>query len=882
MLPKACFVFISLIATFLLFSIPASADSKVETLDLQVNIGFNGVLKPSAWIPVIVTLNNNGKSDFSGSIAIEAYNGNSNGIGQNMTPQSFTTPITLTHGKHLERTIYVPFNTDPLLPDGIMVKLIDDHNQILSARTKMINVPDGGLITIGILSDQHTGFETLKNLNLPTQQTPINFTFLDAKTLPTQTTVLNNFDAIVLDNFTTSSLRPEQVSALQTWVNQGGALLEMGGADWQRTLTPLPAEILPVTIDGSFELPSGTRLFPQESTTLTSKAKGKPGPKIEGLSVPVIASIATTRNDTLNYSTITALSSYNDVPLFVQSRQGKGSICYLAIDLASPALAKWAGQSNIWTQLLTHALGDHLLVASGAQKYNNGQGELLTRGGVLPALDPNFSFAPLTFLFLLLGYLLFLGPVRLIILKRLKYPMWSWRIMLSGMVIFTLISYGIAFYQKNASLTNNSLAVMQLNESGTATHITTYMGVFVPNKGTFNIRIPGVNQVLAVTDPDMAMNIYGSNMDSGASINYGTHETDVSLETSDTWTYHPLVVEQDRHVTGGIDAQLKLQGENVIGTITNHLTTPINDMYVLMPHSFVAIGHLDAGQKRSIVLPVQTNPTSTDTLLADQIARSHGLPSSYFPYANQGQPQNDFQRHMAQLSILSGAGSAFIPCEGSCSTRAIINNQSIVISANAWHANATLMRGNDPLLIENAPATLIGWPEQTLDGSNDITINGGHPGGYHDTMLQMPVNMHLAAPFRLPANYVSGHVISTQESDATQIAPNLYAMSKGSIGFEFDVPKKVGSYVQVLSVAIPHALNGRTLPSIYGYLQASLYDWKSNAWDKFSLYPDTLSTTNPDNYIGPNGSLLLQITNVNNPKPSPSPIYFDRPGLNLV
>jgi len=874
---KACLVFISLIVALLTLSTPASATSKVETLDLQVAIGFNAVVKPSAWMPVIVTLTNNGKSDFSGSIAVEAYNGSSSGIGQNMTPQSFSTPIKIAQDQRLEKTLYVPFNTDPLLPDGIMVKLVDEHNQIVRALTKMITVPDGGSITIGILSDQHTGFDALKNLNLPTQQTPVSFTFLNAKNLPTQTTVLNNFDVIVLDNFTTSSLGTDQINALHTWVNEGGALIEMGGASWQRTLAPLPATIRPVSLGGTVKLPTGTRLFPQESPSLAPQ--GKTEPKNDVLPIAATASMATTRNDTTNYSSIITLTSYNDIPLFVQARQGKGNICYLAIDPADTTLATWIKKSNLWAQLLTHTLGDRLLIASGSQKYNNGQGQLLTRGGVLPALDPNFSFAPLTFLLLLLGYVVFLGPIRLLLLKRLKYPTWSWRIILSGMVIFTLISYGIAFYQKSASLTNNSMSIMQLNESGSEAHVTTYMGVFVPNKGNFNIHVPGTNQVLAVTDPELAINIYGANMDAGASISYEEHETNINLETADTWTYHPMVIEQDRHVAGGVDAQLKLQGENLTGTITNHLTTAINDMYVLMPHSFVAIGHLDAGQKRSLVLPVQTNTTNVETLLADQIARSRGLPPSYFPYANQGQPQNEFQRHMAQLSILSGTGSAFIPCEGSCATHAIINNQSVVISSRAWRANTVLLKGKDPLLLENAPATLIGWSEQTLDGSNDITINGSHPTGYHDTMLQMPVNMQLAAPFRLPANYISGHVISTQESDAARIAPNLYTLSKGNIGFEFDIPKQISPYVQILSITIPHALNGRTFPSISGYLHASLYNWKSKEWDKFSLYPDNLSITNPDNYMSQRGSLLLQVSNVNNV--NPGSIYFDRPSLNL-
>ncbi|GAC1361059.1 MAG: hypothetical protein NVSMB44_13990 [Ktedonobacteraceae bacterium] len=856
---------------------------------MQVDIGFNSVLKPGAWIPVIITLQNNRKSDFTGSIAIETYNGNAVGISQNMatSPQSFTLPILLPHGKRVETTMYIPFNTEPLAPAGVIVNLLNTRSQVVHTRTKMINASDSGAITIGILSDQHTGFDTLKSLNLPTQQAAVNFTFLDAKTLPTLTTVFNNFDLIVLDNFATRSLRTEQISALHTWVNQGGTLLEMGGADWQRTLAPLPVEVRPVTLYGSFELPPGTRLFPPALPTTALKKSVESSGKSVTLSAeepggPMTASMAMLAGDKANYSTVAVLAHYNDVPLFVQARQGKGSICYLAADLASPALNTWVGKSGAWTQLLTSVLGDRLLISRTSPRYNNGQGGLLLRGGMLPALEPNFSFAPVTFLLLLLGYVVFLGPVRLLMLRWLKHATWSWRIVLSSMLLFTLVSYGIAFYQKSASLTNNSLSVMQLNANGSDTHTTTYMGVFVPNKGTFNVRVPGTNQVLALADPQAAINIYGSNIDPGTAIHYGAHETTISLEATDTWTYHPMVIEQDRRVTGGVDAQLKLQGENLIGTITNHLTTAISDMYVLMPHSFVTLGHLNAGQKRSVFLPLQGGAANTGTtLLADQIARSSGLPSAYFPYANQGQPQNDFQRHMAQLSILSGTGSPFVPCEGSCSTRAIVNNQSVVISSRTRNTNAALLKGNDPLLLQNTSATLIGWSDQTLDGSNEITINGGHPGGYHDTLLQMPVSVSLAAPFKLPARVISGRVVSTQESDALLIGPNLYTMSKGSVGFEFDFPNRVVPYVQMLSISIPHALNGKNFPAAYGYLQASLYNWQNNTWDKFSLYPDNLNTINPTNYIGRSGNVLLQVTDQNGAKSPPGPIYFDRPDLNL-
>ena len=63
--------------------------------------------------------------------------------------------------------------------------------------------------------------------------------------------VLANFNLIILDSFHTSSLTPEQLRALYLWVQQGGSLIEVGGPNWQQTVSTLPTNLLPVSIRGS-------------------------------------------------------------------------------------------------------------------------------------------------------------------------------------------------------------------------------------------------------------------------------------------------------------------------------------------------------------------------------------------------------------------------------------------------------------------------------------------------------------------------------------------------------------------------------------------------------------------------------------------------------
>src|SRR5205823_5243758 len=80
-------------------------------------------------------------------------------------------------------------------------------------------------------------------------------------TLPDSDMLLENFNIIVIDNFESASLNAKQFLALRTWVNKGGVLLEVGGPDWKRTLGSLPADLIPVELQGTTTLPAGTSLL---------------------------------------------------------------------------------------------------------------------------------------------------------------------------------------------------------------------------------------------------------------------------------------------------------------------------------------------------------------------------------------------------------------------------------------------------------------------------------------------------------------------------------------------------------------------------------------------------------------------------------------------
>src|SRR5579859_1053020 len=855
--------------------------SPAESLTLQVDIGFDSKFKSDYWTPVYVGVNNNTKSDFSGTLSVSTITEPMHLTSANQaSPWSFDQPVTIQKGGNKQLTIYLPYFLGNAIPQGALAKLIDVHGKVVAsqAATSGYEIKPGNLL-VGTLSDQGNSLGPIDNITLPNQTSSPYRTSLDANTMPTTATELSNFDVIVLDDFSSNTLRPDQILALQTWVNQGGILIEVGGPQWQRTLGPLPSDMVPVTINGTTTIPAGTRLFPLYGPFIHSDSTDEQF-LITPLSNDTIASTATIRTHSSSVQSETVLAGGTN-PLIVESHQGQGVICYLAIDLGSQDLSVWPGAYELWSMMLTHANGDNFLISSAAQGYNSGPGQLLTRAGILDMVEPDLLQGPSIIIALLIGYALILGPLRLLLVKRLKKPQWwSWRIILATVAVFSFVSYELAIYQRSASITDNSVSIIQVNQGGASAHVTTYSGIFVPSSGDFTLHIPGeslaqpVSNMHLLNDPTTT-----AKKDTPASITVGPHDTNLKLEGLDPWTLHYTVTEQDTQLHGGVYAQLSLHNNSIVGSIQNTLNTPLSDLYLLLSHSFVPIGHLAPGETKQIDYPVSLLSSQPGKTLADQIAQSGGLPAAYFPYTADGRPQSEFQRHMAMLSALNGAGFNFSACSGPCRTRAIVSGDTIYVTGG--HVPNPNLSDYEPLQLTGTPATLIGWADQAV--TDPVTINGWHPIGHHDNFLQMPLNINIDSPSNLPPGFIQGRVIDIESFDAELTLSGIYTMTEGDVTFEMTVLTSNYLPLKSFTVNVPDLWANPFGPAAQAintsHLQALLYNWQKNTWDAIPLTQEgNFTTTATDIYMGPGEQVLLQITNKDL---SSGKLYFGKPSLHL-
>jgi len=868
---------LALTLAFSLFPVVASAHSNntpAAAPVLQMDVGFEDDSRLEFWAPARISLSNDG-ADFKGTLSATTYTSPfpSGQVVGTILPWSYQEPITLPHGSQKQIILNVPFYDSPSVPRGIIATLRDSHGKVVATQNKAPYTLRPGSLLVGTLSVDDTGYSSLDAVVPPDPTKQIDRAGLNAATMPDMAEMLGNFDVIILDDFNTSSLNAHQLAALQTWVNQGGALIEVGGLQWQRTLGPLPPALLPVIPQGTAALPAGTHLLPTGSPTIADTGQTAAPDSIKK---PVAVSTATVpgKGDARQsaFSGIETVLASGNTPLIVQAHQGRGVICYLAFDPLTDPLVGWPGTIALWEGLLFRTLGDQFLIPASAPRSDLGPGQLLLRAGLLQVLQPGSLILLWELAFLLLVYIILIGPVRLVVIRRLKRPDWNWRIILSSVLVFSLFTYGLAYYQQRASI--NSVSVIQLDQGGSSAHVTTYFSVFIPGQGDFQVHIPAGSLVQPIVSAPFQVNSGTANNNSETTIVAGQQETDVNLQNIGLWTLNPFVSESDQQVHGGLSSHLALRGNTLVGTVTNTLDTSLSDVYILMPHSIAYIGSLPAGQTQQVNIALQSVSPNTSMTLADQVARDNHLTVPYFPYASSSQPQNDFQRHIAILSALSGEGFSFIPCGGLCSTQAIASDHMLVTSLPGG-PKVNTMDASDPLLIAGAPATLIGWTDQSLNVLDTTTVNGITPGGFHDNLIQAPLNIDLAASASLPSSLITAHLINAHGNNVQSTLPSVYSLTTGSITFEFTLPGAEDPQLSSMTIAEPNV--GQ--PASTRFVQARLYNWQMGAWDAITLDQNTSFTTGYTRaYISSDGRILLQFANKNT---SLGTLLFSKPSLSL-
>lgn len=846
-----CFIFLSMLFLFAPRSLalgthPLSNGPRIKKIDA----GFGGAYRDGNWVPLQISLENNGP-EFDGKIAVNIQSAFNRTAAASSSTTTYEQVISLPSLSDKQVMMYVPVTASMQGSNQpFVVNLTDNNGHTITSQSTTLQNINSGTLLIGLVTASASPDATFLITSLSNLHVSIQLQLVKPDQLPRNVAVLNNFDMIVLDNLTGSSFTHDQIASLQGWVQQGGTLVTVGGPEWQSTLGQLPSNLLPVTITGDSYLPAGTHLLPLS----TGKSSGDQNDTVAN---PVSVSVATPHPATK------ILLSSGTNPLVVQANEGQGLVYYLAYDPFLSPLVNWVGMSHLWSELLFRSLGNHLLSINSGSNSSTLSWQATLYGNMdsfLYMLVPNL-LPPMWLIFgLLLSYILILGPIRLLVVRRTQRRDWTLRIVLSTIVIFSLLSYGLAVKEKGSSIVSSRISVIQLNRSdstGSGEQITDYVGVFVPNQGDFQVRVPA-SSLIQPMDPveNYSFVSKGGRSPSekhNTAITSYSNETDVNLQGVSIWTQHTLVAQYNAHTRGGLASNLTLtnqQKNQVTGTVTNTLPYALNDAYLLIGEDFAPIGTLAPGQSKSVVLGLNSSNVGTQSLLADRIAAYNGVSTSLSPNSSS---LDALHRHMYMLGSLSNACGAG-PCPNS------INSFGV----------QTMMQ--DPLQLSGTPATLIGWASSQATGTNTVTIDGTTSPQIQEAFIQAPLTINFSGTVAIPASLISSQITNIQVVSGNlqgygSPRPGVYCMTTGSVTFELTLPTFSQLQNSRLDFTEPQNLGGGMASCASGtasdvtHLNVTLYNWQTGTWDEKTFGSYEFKVDNAQAYIGPGGRILIQLDN---------------------
>jgi hypothetical protein len=289
-------------------------------LSLEETIGFRETIKIGKWLPVTVTIRNDG-APVRGLLALELST-----ISEGY-PQPYVTTVSqavdLPTQSRKRYTFIVMFRdfTHPLV-----IRLTDQSGIAVYTREidlRMLTSPDRLILVFS----NEPALDSLAGV-APGKARVV---YQDLDELPTRWDALDAVDLIALRNLSLAPLRPEQLQALQQWVARGGRLLVTSGPNWTHYTHPYWRELVPLKVTGVVEVAT---LQPLEA--------------LAGVRPPEDTRVSILRTEAING---TILARTEDHALLIAQKRGRGEVVFAAFDPGRAPLTAWDGTPLLWKAL---------------------------------------------------------------------------------------------------------------------------------------------------------------------------------------------------------------------------------------------------------------------------------------------------------------------------------------------------------------------------------------------------------------------------------------------------------------------------------------------------------------------------------------------------
>lgn len=772
-------------------SMPPVGETSARSADgvvLNVKAGYqSGQSPPGAYVPVLVEVENPG-ADLEAEVRV--------GPGEFTDVRAqYARPALVPRGGKKAVRMYLP-------PMGqiVHVELVRGDEALVAADVMVQYAP---VAFAAVLSDAPETLRHLEGLELNAGSSPLAVKMfgrgpggprqrltvvrMRPDELPDAAEALSGLTAMVFNDVSTSAMSPAQWQAVEGWVRTGGTLVFGGGPNWRKTLAAAPESLLPLQVRETVQLK-------------TAKALGE----YAGVEVPAAGFVAADGAPRPGAEVVVREAG---VPLLTTARLGQGRVYQFGIDLGLDPVATWRGNPALWQKLLQSAsAGSNPMMFEGPGTVN--------RLGYTVRQFPSLEAPPVgTIFWLVLGYVLLVGPLNYLLLKRLDRRDWAWVIVPSIALLLGGSAFVFGFLAKGRHTLSNTVALMQLDGDGQG-KLSAAVAVFAPSRERLTLQVPGRGMVgglpggggpvSPLTDPYAVR------------IREGQQATQVELTDAFAWTLRGFTVNRPAPNAGRLRAELRAADGGLEGEIRNETPYRLFDVHVVAGQDVVKVGELAPGASAPVNLAFGGAPVMPGMPNFQPPAyRIYPPPQGPYGPRQWGQEERERQRlrNLLEIALMPNGGPAY-----------------------------------------NVRPTAIAF---TSDPVADLGVET-RPGLDHRlTLITQPAEVRLDGPaVTLPPGFVEGRLIEQDVKRGGGNGINHFFIEEGQLTFEIPLGLPGAWRYENLAVWFPTGAQHIT------QAQVEVYDWRKQAWTPAGWdKPGKVVVSDPGAAVSGKGEVRVRIRN---------------------
>lgn len=598
-----------------LLSLALTAQTPPAAAALTVRIvatpNFGGNYQPEQWVPITVALANDGPGT-SGEVVVQMSNG-----------VLYSQRIELPTRSQKVLTMYVQA---PSRANYIGVRFEAGKEHIDASGILLRELKSGQQLVGVVVDDAALGAEYTRAIVAAYGSANVEAVTVAPDEIPANTFGLGSFSALVIGDATTGRWSAEQRAALASWVGRGGQLVAAGGPNWRKT------------VEGLGELPP---LRPTDSRTVTG-LNGL-GPLGGSSSGPTGQWVVATGDLLAGAS---RLADQDGAPLVASRGWGRGTVFSLAFDPGTSGFSNWTGTASFWRKLaLDTAPPVGLQEPFG--NTNNAR-EIVDILSDIPglALPPTWLLG-----IVLLLFIVAIGPVNYLVLRYFDRRELAWATIPLLTLFFAGTIYAVGATTKGRSVVLNTVSVVRVSPGVRSAEVLAFYGIFTPSRG---IRDVGVAQEALVSP--FSRNGLGDVGDLGNEVRFEQGVSSAVRRASFAqWTQRTVAAQGLVDPAPlAIKAEVRWDGQKLVGTITNTSKEPIEDLLLLVDSAYQSFGTLAPGGS----VTVDWRPTAAATGYSPYYQRGLGTAYYYnsgsFPGSQGSSGQSVIDHRAGMLDTLSG------------------------------------------------------------------------------------------------------------------------------------------------------------------------------------------------------------------------------------